>query len=107
MGDVFEDGGEGGHPDAPSHQDGHFVVPPGLVALPEWPVHQNLGEKIIILLFNFFFFYYLLILFYYLKALLLGKALLFKICGRFFKYYFLKCFSLSLLFSLCNSLITF
>ena len=78
MGDVFEDGGEGGHPDAPSHQDGHFVVPPGLVALPEWPVHQNLGEKIIILLFNFFFFLLFINIILLFKSITFRKSITFQ-----------------------------
>ena len=47
---IVEDGGVGGHPDAPAHHDGHLELVPVLVAAAERTFNADLGRVVFVLL---------------------------------------------------------
>ena len=47
---IVEDGGVGGHPDAPAHHDGHLELVPVLVAAAERTFDADLGRVVFVLL---------------------------------------------------------
>jgi len=47
---IVEDGGVGGHPDAPAHHDGHLELVPVLVTAAERTFDADLGRVVFVLL---------------------------------------------------------